>query len=64
MYDLDIFIGNPGAYGTPVTVYVDNQTVMFEHLFYGYNCREIVSIIREKMRNRFGVKRFRTKVYK
>lgn len=62
MLDLDIYFGGQCAYGQCVDVYVDNHRYVFARTFYGYTKRYIIRLIKEEMRQRFGVKRFKTTI--
>lgn len=62
MLDLDIYFGGQCAYGRVVDIYVDNHRYVFARTFYGYTKRYIIQLIKEEMRQRFGVKRFKTTI--
>lgn len=62
MLDLEIVFCGNGAYGRNVDIYVDNHRFVFARVFYSYTKQEILKLIRQEMRQKFGVKRFKTTI--
>lgn len=68
MYNLHIYFGSPGPNGTYVKgIVLDpedyTEKYRFGNIFYGYNKKDIIIIIKNKCKDALNVKKFHTKIF-